>query len=526
MKKLWIFLAFCCISCSKTDLPHIVSEDLPLTRAVPTIEFDWEDCDYMPTPPGQSAIPSPWVGSGSIASEFGMEITNDRYRKDGWTLVYNTFEATAPGPLVNPYFILYNKYRGLLRIYLYLTTQFVTTSQSLQDGLSVVSPCQTSLLRFLEQPIVDVTQKGPSYYTEVHISTETGPSPAAANKWYMFQYELEYDPALSTLSNNQIQLSWFVNYMQVSELKLTGLIDGTIKGTVGGTIGDGGSDNIVDHFASTGKLAGTAALAGIGMNFLNKNKTNDRGGNKLGISESVFRSIEGGVSKALSNAFKDLPGAVMDLFSSIFGFGSGNQPMLVDLRFRAHLSMEGEITSKGSFPSMPVSFWVPGTNIATNSPGYIPMYNKSLGIVGFNSLGTLPTIKTHADIHQYIEKDPYDGSERPYNAIYLDFPAYDYSNYLIINPEVKNIADVAVSQQLFIDGRPLTKLNHYYLGEFGRPMFGSINYPDNPYPNLIVQFKIVVTPKNGDNPSIIIKSIKLKEDRDETWHDVVYIDEF
>lgn len=47
-------------------------------------EFDWENADYMPTPEGMPAIPTPWTGQGSIAGTYDLDIINDRKnRKDG-----------------------------------------------------------------------------------------------------------------------------------------------------------------------------------------------------------------------------------------------------------------------------------------------------------------------------------------------------------------------------------------------------------------------------------------------------------
>ena len=123
-----ILAAITIVSCtSDTVDTEPVIPVTPQTRAIPTPTFDWANAEWMPVPAGQSAIPSPWNGAGSISYTYGMDITNDRYPNAGWELLYNTFDANASGPLVNPYFVLYNKYRGILRIYLYLTTEFVAT---------------------------------------------------------------------------------------------------------------------------------------------------------------------------------------------------------------------------------------------------------------------------------------------------------------------------------------------------------------------------------------------------------------
>ena len=157
-----ILAAITIVSCtSDTVDTEPVIPVTPQTRAIPTPTFDWANAEWMPVPAGQSAIPSPWNGAGSISYTYGMDITNDRYPNAGWELLYNTFDANASGPLVNPYFVLYNKYRGILRIYLYLTTEFVATSSYLQDGISVVSDHQTSLLSFLGKEIIDPEEPNP-----------------------------------------------------------------------------------------------------------------------------------------------------------------------------------------------------------------------------------------------------------------------------------------------------------------------------------------------------------------------------
>lgn len=87
-----------------------------ITRSVVPEEFDWEEADWMPTPPGQAMIPMPWGGQGSISGFYGLEIVNDYLKKDGWRLVYSTFRNYGE-ELVDPYFVMYNVYRGTLRVF-------------------------------------------------------------------------------------------------------------------------------------------------------------------------------------------------------------------------------------------------------------------------------------------------------------------------------------------------------------------------------------------------------------------------
>lgn len=291
-------LTFPLIACQK-----IATEEqqlsTPRTRAYLPYVFDWANADWMPTPPGQSRIPSPWVGEGSIVSAFGMDITNDRYPTDGWELLYNSFTPHAPGTLVNPYFVLYNKYRGTIRFYLYVTSSFIANSTNLQDGISVISDHPTSLLRFLGREIsVDSTDCIKQYH-QIQPAPSDGSSPLATNKWYMLQYELAYDPDLKSVPYTEIQVSWYLNYTNIYEIDLGGSIEGTIRGTIGSADNSGRREELDNLF----QISGTGVLAGIGTKFITDNEVNAATGeNRLGLHKSVFKSISSGLQNALSSA--------------------------------------------------------------------------------------------------------------------------------------------------------------------------------------------------------------------------------
>ncbi|WP_418989297.1 hypothetical protein [Alistipes sp.] len=482
------------------------------TRAIPTPEFDWENTDWMPTPSGQSRIPAPWVGAGSLASFYEMDIINDRYKTAGWELLYSTFDPNAPGPLQNPYFVLYNKYRGTIRFYLYLTTQFVASSSFLQDGISVVSNQPTSLLNFLGNEVIDATAHV-SQYDQIQQVPSDGSSPLATNRWYMMQYEMAYDSNLASIPYNQIQLKWYLNYCNVQAINLTGTQEGDITGIIGATIGSSGS-GVLSQFKSLGKATGTSVLAGIGVKFITDNEINAKTGeNKLGLNTRIFQSISSGLKSALSGSITSLPGTLFNGLSAIFG-SNGNQPIPVNLQFASKIELKGNISEKGSFPASPISFWIPGTNIASDAVGYIPLYNKSIGVINFSGK---PKIQTRCEIIYGYDVDPYDGSQQNFDEYYMVYPeSIDYSKYLIINPEVKKIADVIVKQQDLIgsySNGSIINPKKIHIGTIYH-FWGGGSSPLS-YPKLGVRFTIEVKPKNGDAISTIIKTFKLEEERTE-----------
>lgn len=487
-------------SCKEDSLTNTFTpQKKTTTRAVPTEWFDWENADWMPTPPNQAPIPTPWVGAGSIASLYGIDIVNDRKVIDGWELLYSTFDSQSPGELINPYFVLYNKYRGLMRIFLYITTEFVTTSSYLQDGLSVVSNHSTSMLNFLGQDMVDAS-KTQNKYLQIEPAPSDGASPLASNKWYMMQYEIAYDPNLSQIPYNEIQLNWNLSYYDINKFSFGGKQEGELKAIMGSSSQD---NNIISQLTNVGEKAGTGIIAGIGESFISKyavdpKSSEDHKNNTVGLPNSLFSSISKGLSSAVSTAVGGLPGAAFSLLNAVFGWGgSSSQAIPYNYTLSTTITLDGTGTNSGSFPSMPISFWIPGTNMVSTATGYIPLYNNILGVVNFT--GT-PTIRTYLLTCQ----DKY-GSTTDY--YYASQSSDDYSKYLIINPEVLKIADVSIRKQeivgLYESPTSYVKGNHFEQYLFYEP----------PINRLGVRFMIEVKPKDGGSPSIIVKTLKLKEIR-------------
>lgn len=501
--------SFCVLmfSCSDEQVSTLIDETdqaSAVTRAVPTPYFDWENADWMPTPSGQSRIPSPWVGAGSLVSTYGIEIINDRRASDGWELMYSSFDANAPGNLVNPYFVLYNKYRGNMRIFLYLTSDDIEASDYLQDGIYINSGHSTSLLNFLGESMVDAT-KNKTNYQQVQPAPLDGSAPLAAYRWYMMEYEMAYDPNLAFIPYNEIQMYWRINYQAITKFSF----GGTLKGKLEAIMGSSSSNNPITTAAGKlGTTIGTGVLAGVGHNFL-KNAATDptSGANNLGISNSLFKLISKGVDSAVSGAFTNLPGAVIGLLNAIIG--GGNSPKPVSYSLDANISLEGTSQTSGAFPSSPISFWVPGTNILPNAVGYIPLYNKTLGVVNF--VGN-PVIYMDVKFIEHVTE--VNGQyELLYTESLFDYPVYeDYSKYLVFNPEVLRIADINITNSDIVVYDYTT---YFFLND--------LRFPCDLDPHVYgVRFVIEVTPKDGSPSSTIVKTFRLESEIVNWTVDTIY----
>lgn len=488
-----------------TDIPIV--EDLSLkTRSIIPDEFDWENADWMPTPPGQIRIPSPWVGQGSIASTFGTDVIEDRLERGGWELLYNSFTTNTSGPLQNPYFILYNKYRGLMRIFLYTTTPFISPSSYIEDCIYINSTHKTRIFDFLISDIIN-PENHIDNIRQIQPAPFDGSMPLATNKWYMIQYELAYDPYLSDIPYNEIQLVWSLNFYNVINFSMGGELQAQINGTIGNA---GGKDWKTDAKDATKKI-GTGLLSGIGVSMWERNKVDTDGSNKLGLNKYIFNQIGSVLKNSVSAASKGVFGSLANLATNaIIGTGQVT-PTPINMTMSGTIELKGTSSSSGSLPSMPISFWMPGTNIPNSAVGYIPLYNKALGVLNFKGRPIYPIYYSNSYRTFYDDSFPGGGQVRETKTSATVHTEAYFDNYLIINPEIEKIADIEVVKQEI-----LKKEGDYYVPV--KQVYEDISY-DNIYlptkteivdMNFVVKFVIKITPKNGGDISYIIKTLELK----------------
>lgn len=176
------------------------------------------------------------------------------------------------------------------------------------------------------------------------------------------------------------------------------------------------------------------------------------------------------------------------------------------------LSFIGIISEEGALPVSSFAFWIPGTNIAPHAAGQIPLYNKPLGILNFDGCPKVEPILMYEIIGPV---NPNEASE--YEASYKVSARYksNLAQYLIVNPEVREIADVTIKKQELVridNGYTICSSNSFYIG-LENYRHESINGPHK-YPDLAVRFTIEVQPKNGDSPAVIIKTFKINSKKE------------
>lgn len=490
----------------------------PLTRAVPTLYFDWENADWMPTPEGQTRIPTPWVGQGSLVGSYDWEIVNDHKAFDGWELLYSTFDPNAPSALINPYFVLYNKYRGIMRVYLYLTTQFVTTSTQLQDGISIASSRKNiSLLRFCGKEFIH-PDSYPTEFNQLQPKPKNGSAPMAANKWYMMQYELAYDPALLSMDYRDAQLCWWLNYVNVTTIEMQSRSVGDIVGTIGTSSTTGRNPFSAKNL---NQMASRLVLTNLDKTIAeslrdDSNREGNFNKNSLNLPRQFYEGIVSSIGEAAKLSIGDILKKPFSFLGAIIGGFSTTAPTPISLNLEVCTETSGELTQFGSFPSSPTSMWIPGTSISSSASGIIPLYNKPLGIC---NISHQPTIQLVDRSRIYNEPDePFDPDQMlTITDGKLDYEIQDYSQYLIINPELQKIADVTIERQdIVTTGYDYTygEKNFIHIPAHTYTYIQGTTFNNHELPGSLtyyVRFAIRVTPHNGASESIIYKTFELAQ---------------
>jgi hypothetical protein len=346
--------------CKKTLSPNSVLSTKSNKNTITPVTFDWETGDYMPTPSGTTIL-RPWA-SGSNQS-FPKIYATDIKKSDGWELVFNTFSTTQ---FVQPaYFVLYNRYRGVLRAYFYLTPSTPIPSSYVSHTLiQTNSSSPAHVLTYSGSSAADLSVvTNEANLTQAFRTTATG-------TWYAEEFDMAYDPNVGTKNAATNTMTWQLNSINASALAINGVSQGGINGTVATPKAPG--PNIFGSLIS-------GALNFVGFKAL---------------SDYVAASTTTAAAKEIANPLKDAAkagalGAVKNIASGIFGGATNagdSSKMYVHLTTNATYNMTGSSTDIYLLanPTMPI----PGSSGQLSVTGYAPLYTNPLGIM---TLSNAPT---------------------------------------------------------------------------------------------------------------------------------------
>jgi len=371
----------------------------------PNQSFNWETQTLMMQ--GVAAGPLnpslPW--SSQSGSYVNANIITDYKSNDGWVLVYNTFNPsyyTANAASGGLYFALYNKYRGLLRYYLYVPAGQFGGGVNIQHGLSIYlgTGLTTTMLNFDGTDIVDPSATNLSFTKTNNVGI------AQQGGWYDMQYEIAYDHTFSSAVFPNLGIAWNSRTITISDIK----INGTEAGTETGSITQQGNNGLGSVI-----INGVAAAAEI-----------------WGISDA---GIAG--SRLQSAASGGLAGNLTGFFSGIFG-GNSNNTQEVDLKMNSTIALTGTITTPNSLA--PNTFVFPGESIASGNGSFPPLYTSLLGVFNLNDR---PIVNVHTTTSSVLVND---GGVLIPETQYLNVYTVNTSNFnslFTVNPAVITSASIS-----------------------------------------------------------------------------------
>lgn len=442
-----------------------------VARGVLPPPLDWENINQMPTT-GQT-IGIPW-GSSISSRQFSQDIVSDFKSADGWILLYNTFSSTSNPD--NYYFVLYNRYRGLLRMYYYVpqNTDY-TNSANILDKLAIEGPYapNSPILNFADQDVVDVTHNS-SFASTIQQWQ------VARSTWYVLQYELAYDQNMSTQNYTTFDFLWGMHTTLLTNVN----INGTITGTLTGNINIPGTDFSIAPAFNISSSSNNTTITVNGSNDADK------------LKPSLGQTIVNNIKSAITNGAQ---GIIKNLLSGIFKKSSAPAEN-VNLKLNASAHLEGSLTGDALITSP--AFAIPGYN-QSQTPGYIPAHNEALGVFYISSR---PTVHV---VHSFVE-NPDGGRQLRQYTFSVTPGSFSY----IFNPVVQGIASFTnFNAEVMVDDPGMDIENSFISGgekeTIGTRSVYRITDPLLLYDNLdytgkvFVRLSFDVVPNDG-NPAVRI----------------------
>ncbi|MDQ1086339.1 hypothetical protein [Siphonobacter sp. SORGH_AS_1065] len=391
---LFLFLFF---SCSKQleikpNLPARKPDYLARGGRQNTSYIAWENADffYYKDDIGTTrAVRTPWSSGGS--SVFSFYEATDRLQQDGWVLLYSTLD---PNQFIDNklFFILYNKWRGIVRVFFYNKDNPPSYSNYVLGKLRFGSDgvLNSGLLNFSEQFASAKDIKSDRPFTIIsNINPSSINTGALNNSWYSFDYEIAYDPTITSVNEMSVGMDLEARAIGQQKISLTGSLDGSIDGTIE-ISGKEGSSLINTLFTSNDNSI---------SNVIGNVRTGSRKSSaKDGILKILGSAITDGFKSSVENAANTLATGGLNIitspiskfFNSLIASPAENTEN-VHLKMNAKLKVQG--TAESEFLLYNQHFFVPGTIRNSNNPGLVPYYDKPLGV--FN-ISTTPVINVSA----------------------------------------------------------------------------------------------------------------------------------
>ncbi len=343
-----------------------------------------------------------YASTGPAAADLNIAGDRDILPSQGWVLVIRDFGSSfSPTPL--PYFILYNKYRGLLRLFYWSTLPSSFDHAAASLHFQQTTAAKTAALMTLS----DATNLTVADYNPSRAEIVLGK--IAWQQWAYLDFDLAgYDPSLA--SKTDPTLVFDITGVNTTNLVASGTID--LNQIV--EVNQPNSANGFQHIVNGAVTAFTKPAERYKQISDALDTYKKLGDANTGTWWGQYLSQ---IGRTLSGAsWLRALGPVIGVLESIFGGGSSSPSQPKPLIFNGQVSLQGTLTSQSTLYS--ILLRVPGSIHADPSndaiSNVLPLYDHPLGV--FNLL-SLPVVETEID----------DGI----GACYNQFDTWDYDYYYI-----------------------------------------------------------------------------------------------
>jgi hypothetical protein len=396
MRKYFVVIVTCFINycyaqtyhCSKSITPNTITTDWRVTNTINTWDWTQEFYNdaYIKNRNLPSVIKSPFypaiTGQNLNLEPFYSAYSNKGYNgldfhpEDGWELLIKDFGYCNTSPcnnataVNNPFFVLYNRYLGLMRAF-FMVSQSPGTANGARVLLSFKGADRENALLSHAYPTINALEdftKGIVFQNANRYSNED-------DYWLYADFPMAYDPCIC---NYPSKITFEFDLITNWDVSLQGNMWGTFKQIIGpnnNNVNTSSPYKSLLDFSNNIINAGTKSYKEWETYKIETEKFIDN----IDPSISSLMTDELGLIKELASPLPYV-GTFLGLYDY---FASGGKQTIetkkpeplafeVDLNFSA----SGLITSNNPYGTR--TFWVPGSNI--NATGQQPKYNNLVGI--------------------------------------------------------------------------------------------------------------------------------------------------
>lgn len=358
------------------------------------------------------------------------EITRlDAKKEDGWVVLYNFIPHNLNEPLIYPMVILYNQYRGTLKLMYHHMQNSESHGGSIFASLSCLknSPVNTSLFNGSNQ-IIDPDTRTSGQVVSMSTYSDEIKQITGLNReaWYAFEWDVSYYD--TSIANAKFRLQIWGS--DVQDIYLTGDINGNIAGSIKVGVKPGQNTSLFNDkkISDLAVKEGTSAVMKLGGNKLADFFSTKHGSSQSWIGKQVFGLLKNKdiISAGASAILGPIAGFATKTVSKFLGKffpGKPATPIYHSVNLKANLkaNFTGKIKKNISTPPVVISY-----------------QNNPLGIF---SLHKKPRIKVSEGYFKMSDlNNPRELSNYRYRQNYnlLD----GVTETVAINPALLNIATV------------------------------------------------------------------------------------